>query len=250
MLRDDQQNVAWTVQVLERVEALGLYKRMPDLFDSLLQAVKQNMPAGAMPFVRHDAKGVETIALDFPLRVQMALSAKVQFTYAAGHLLRGHLTEIFGHARRAIEGAGIAYRSRVEPDIADVYMATDRRQLIRRTATATILPTTDPLTADLNADIDFASQQIHNNLTSLVNRLRQSFTVTDGQWRYRVELTYHELDHNDEAAFLRYAIWLLSTAGRVALLLAASFDLPHSPWHQAHNEFRGEVERLRTRFGP
>jgi hypothetical protein len=64
-----------------------------------------------MPFIRRDANGVETITLDFALRAQMVLSARMQLTYAACHLLRGHLTEIFGHARRAIEGAGIAYLS-------------------------------------------------------------------------------------------------------------------------------------------
>ena len=143
-----------------------------------------------MPFIRWDANGVKTITLDFALRAQMVLSARMQLTYAACHLLRGHLTEIFGHARCAIEGAGIAYLSRAEPDIADVFMTTDRGQLIRRTRTNTILPTIDPLTADLNTDIDFASQQIHNNFTSLVNRRSQSFTVNGGRWHYRVEVNY------------------------------------------------------------
>jgi len=107
----------------------------------------------------------------------MSTSAYQEFLVAGGHLFRGQISQAYGHIRRAIEGAGIAYLSKTKPEIGDYFRNNDRNKFRNETSTKKILPPTDPLTAQLYNSVDKASSQVHNNFTSFANRLKESFKV-------------------------------------------------------------------------
>ncbi len=121
MLKGDQHNIQITITLLSKHGIYGLYEPSIKLFEELFPAIQSNSSKNATSFFRKTAGGIEIPAYDFQLRFYMILSAQQQFLFAVGHLLRGHITEVAGHIRRAIEGAGIAYLSKSKPEIAEYF---------------------------------------------------------------------------------------------------------------------------------
>ncbi len=153
-------------------------------------------------------------------------------------------SQAYGHIRRAIEGAGIAYLSKSKPEIGDYFRENDRDRFRKHTTTKKILPTTDPLTAQLYHSVDMASSQVHNNFKSFASRLKESFKVEGTKYSFKYTLHIHEVYQENLGYFLNACLWNLRAAERVFFLFAASFDLPKGPWHQTHGHFRGELDRL------
>ena len=75
----------------------------------------------------------------------------------AGHLFRGHVSEVFKDVRRAVEAAGIAYLAKSEPDLGDVFLSTDRKAMRNRTTSAKLFPrdSNDPLLVLLRETFDY-----------------------------------------------------------------------------------------------
>ena len=153
---------------------MALLENVCTLSDALPREVEADLQTtGADPFSRVDSSGNTIEAWDFILRSFMLQSAEMQYLHAVGHLMRGHSLELFGHARTMIENAGIAYLSRTEPDLGHIYLGLSAGNYRSRTASAKILPTSDPLTAALNEAFAYASEIFHSNFISVAG---QSFS--------------------------------------------------------------------------
>jgi hypothetical protein len=175
------------------------------------------------------------------MRAYLALSAPQQFYMATANLLRGHVSDVFPHVRRAVEGAGIAYLSVSEPDLGDLFVSNDRAGFRTRTRTDRILRRDDPITNDLWVSNDFANRQVHNNIESFSSRMRHS--VPDGT--LRIDIQYHEVDAESISHFLNACLWMLRVAERVARALAASFSLPGDhDWYVMLDYYRRLVDGL------
>lgn len=250
----DQINAAESRKLLESVGLMAPLEEVSSLFNSLPREVEADLrSSGVDPFARADDSGDFVDTFDFLLRILMLQSAGMQFLHAVGHLLRGHSLELFGHARTMIENAGIAYLSKAEPDLGEVYI---RRQseYRSRTTSAKILPTADPLTAELNEAFSKASEMFHSNFISVAARIRTQFHENDGKRDFSNEMKFHDIDADDPKFFLQNAGWLVRQSGRVLRLFAAAFGLPDCVWYRRLERFEQEsmatLERLRPQLFP
>ena len=234
VLDADQTNLQGSLSWLHQLGILDHYERLFLLFDALFESLKiEHDRVKKNPLIRTTEDGTNVPALDFLLRCFMTISARQQLLFATGHLLRGHIMEIASHIRRAIEGAGIAYLSKSEPDLGDIFYRNDRALLTKRTPKSKILPATDPLTAELNGDVDLVNKLTHNNFESFASRMKHSFTTDEKKWSFDFKIYYHEIDLKEPGHFLRVSLLILRIGELVARLLAASQDLPStSSWYQ------------------
>lgn len=245
MLEADESNVSSSLTLLGHYEILEMYDRLTPLYDELDKEIQKHVTSSSsFPFARTDASGNQVLAWDLILRLYMSMSAYQEFLIAGGHLFRGQISQSYGHIRRAIEGAGIAYLSKTKPEIGDYFRNNDRKKFRNETTTKKILPSDDPLTAQLYNSVDMASSQVHNNFTSFASRLKESFKVEGTRYDFKYALSIHDVDQDSLGYFLNICLWNLRMAERVFLLLAASFDLPKGAWHQSHEKFRSDLDRL------
>jgi hypothetical protein len=214
---------------------------MLDLISNLSVEVQQYISSSTAPFIR-SANGTVTIPWDLKLRMHMIHSAWNQFTFAISHLLRAQASESYGHVRRAIEGAGIAYLSKSEPDVAELYGAGDEKKLWNRTKTNTILPPLDPLTSDLNRMVREASSQVHNNFRSFAKRLEEEILDEGKKAHYKFKAHFYEADDSLKH-FWQVSYFILEAGYLVMRLLAESCDLPKGNWHRQLDSFKADLEK-------
>jgi len=242
ILDDDQANIQTSTELLKKYSIYELYEQVvPNLFSQLLPALQPNTPPGYFPFTRKTSGGLEVPTYDFVLRLFMFQSAHEQFIFAVGHLLRGHLSQIPGHLRRAIESAGIAYLSKSKPELGEVFMSGDAKKLRNATSTRTILPPDDPVTAPLIGSMDFAISLTHSNFISFANRAEHSLQMDGSKWSISIAL---DLYRTDLGGFIRMSLWFLRVMERVLRALAASFDLPDCNWSAELDQFRARLDQL------
>jgi hypothetical protein len=244
VLEADESNIPITVNLLTQYDILELYERVvPELFDKLLPAVEKAAPPDYSPFTR-EAGDAEVPAYDFILRLFMLQSAHQQYGLSLGHLYRGHGSEVPGHLRRAIESAGIAYLSKSKPELGDIFISGDANKLRNATRTQTILPPTDPLTADLLKSINLASELTHNNFISFVSSVaKHDISIKDNRWSVGLTLALH--GPTDLGEFLRLTLLMLRAMERVLHVFAASFNLPStSDWFNDLEQLRVRLDRL------
>ena len=242
LLSIDEQNAKAGLVLLDRYGVISVIEVMNHLFSELTEAVTRlaSESTERSPFVLNDDGSLD-FRNDARMRVYLALSAPQQFYMATSNLLRGHVSDVFPHVRRAVEGAGIAYLSLTEPDIGDLFVANDRAAFRTRTRTDRILRRDDPLTNELWMSNDFANRQIHNNIESFASRMRHS--APDGA--FRIDIQYHELDADSLSHYMNACIWMLRVAERVARALAASFSLPADDvWYSMLTYYRQLVDGL------
>jgi hypothetical protein len=235
----DQRKLAELAPVLAEHGLMPLLERISGLFEELPGATQTVFDAkGINPYVRRTSEGVQR-AWDFVLRVFMGQSAHAQYLHSVAHLLRGHSFEIFGHVRTMIENAGIAALSVREPDVADIYLDIERQdEFKRRTGASRILPTSDPLTADLNSDFATASRTFHSNFVAVAGRVQSQFeTSQEGRISFTSEMRFHDTSATDPSWLLRHAGWLARVSARCLRLLGMSLDLAGSGWF-------GKLDRL------
>jgi len=238
VLDDDQANIQTSTDLLKKYSIYELYEQVPNLFDNLLPALQRNTTAGYFPFIRKTPGGLDVPTYDFVLRLFMFQSVHEQFIFAVGHLLRGHLSQIPGHLRRAIESAGIAYLSKSKPQLGEIFMSGDPKKLRNATSTKTILPPNDPVTAPLIGSMDFANSLTHSNFISFANRAEHSLQMDASKWSISIAI---DLYRTDLGGFLGMSLWFLRVMERVLRVLAASLDLPDCDWSAG-------LERYRTRL--
>jgi hypothetical protein len=93
----DEVNIPVSIDLLKKYGIYDLYeKAVPHLLGGLLPALQATTPPGYFPFTRKTDAGLEIPTYDFVLRLFMLQSAREQYVFAAGHLLRGHLSQIPG----------------------------------------------------------------------------------------------------------------------------------------------------------
>jgi hypothetical protein len=243
-LEFDQANIEESRKLLESRGLVVLLERIPSLFDALPREIEAvHRESGQNPYVRKDASGTDTEAWGFILQVYMVQSAGMQFLHAAGHLLRGHSYETFGHARTMIESAGIAYLAKLEPDLGDAYLDLVRRKEFRnRTSSDKILPKSDGLTKDLNDEFSTASSIFHSNFVSIAGRIGTQFTTTNGKIDFSNEMKFHDIDADNPREYLMHAGWLVRTSARVLRLFGAAFSLPDCVWYRRLETFETDVQ--------
>ncbi len=241
ILEIDEANLKGILAEFRQNGILKFFERMLALIDSLNPLVQELVnSSSASPFTR-SADGVVRIPWDLRLRMHMLHSAWNQYAFAISHLLRAQASEVHGHVRRAIEGAGIAYLSKSEPDIAELYGSGDKK-LRNRTQTNQILPKTDQLTADLNRLVREASGQVHNNFRSFAKRLEEEIQDEGAKAHYKFTFHVYEAD-NSTRHFWEMSHFILESGYFVARLLAESFNLPKGDWHKELQDFKTDLER-------
>jgi hypothetical protein len=117
VLQQDEQYVSKSIQALRHYGLWELLESMPTLFGALQREVEHLWSSSPQDFLTsQEPNGDLRPSWNGILRLHMMLSAHQQFVFAASHLLRGHVTEVYGHVRRAIEGAGISYLSMTDTE--------------------------------------------------------------------------------------------------------------------------------------
>src|SRR5207253_9722096 len=142
ILEIDEANLKGILADFRQNGILEFFERMLALLDRLNPPVQELVNSSPRSQFTRLADGVVRIPWDLRLRMHMLHSAWNQYAFAISHLLRAQASEAHGHVRRAIEGAGIAYLSKTEPDTAELYGLGDKK-LRNRTQTNQILPKTD-----------------------------------------------------------------------------------------------------------
>ena len=241
ILEIDEANLKGILADFKQNGILKFFERMLALLDSLTPLVQERVSSSSTsPFTR-SADGVVRIPWDLRIRMHMLHSAWNQYAFAISHLLKAQASEVYGHVRRAIEGAGIAYLSKSEPDIAELYGSGDKK-LRNRTQTNQILPKTDPFTADLNRLVREASGQVHNNFRSFAKRLEEEIQDEGAKAHYKFKSHVYEAD-NSTKHFWEVSHFILESGYFVAGLLAESFNLPKGDWHKELEDFKTDLER-------
>jgi hypothetical protein len=214
VLYADEDNVRFSIKELGDLGILQLFDASILIFDELSHEIERKLSASLK--LDRKATGLPT---HISVRLYFAASARQQFVLGLGHLLRGHVTEVFGHVRRAIEGAAIGNLIKSEPDTADLFRNRSRKEFRARTTTGKILPRDgSPLAQSLNKMLDAASKRVHNNFESYEQRLTESFRADHSGYHYKNELFTHEISEENLNYFLSVAIWILRAEELVACI--------------------------------
>ena len=247
----DEHNLGETRTMFQHYGLLDLFERMPGLLESLRREIEQHLGSVQDSLARADAAGNLHHRWDMILRVYMALSVWQQLVMAAGHLFRGHVSEVFKDVRRAVEAAGIAYLARLEPDLGAVFLSTDRNAMRNRTTSAKLFPrdSNDPLLVRLRERFDYGSQQSHNNFSSFAARVASDTYIGDDE-RLHIKTKFDLCEMADHGYVVGIAVWLLRAAECTALLLARSFDLPDCVWYRRLESYRRDLDEAAHRLAP
>jgi hypothetical protein len=243
-LRLDEHNIGESKKLLESHGLMVLFEEVCRLFNSLPREIEADLrDSDRDAFARTDDSGKIVPARDFILRTLMLQSAGMQYLHAVGHLLRGHCFEMFGHARTMIENAGVAYLSKAEPDLGDLYFDSSDITYRNRTPSSKLLPKGDPLTSELKNSFDHASEIFHSNFISVAGRMKTNFTVERGIREFRNEMQFHDVRGDRPEMFLGHAAWLLRVGARVLRLFASAFSLSDCVWYRRFETFERDRDR-------
>ena len=246
VLQADELNLQANIKLFRNHGVLDQYERMFLLYDELLDAVQQDhRQNNRNPLFKTTTAGGDSPDHNFVLKCLMFLSARQQLVFAAGHLLRTHVSEISCHVRRAIEAAGIAYLSMSDPDLGEIYVNADRKEFSKRTAEDDILPESNALTNVLREAMGVVNELTHSNFMSFVQRIKFDYTSNGEEWSYKFDLFYHEVNNPRNDHNLRTALWMLRVGERLARLFGITFELPgESGWFQHLDDFKNRLDLL------
>lgn len=242
----DESNVRDIQVALERLHLMGLLEEVVTLIDSLVREITPGSdPSDENRFLRRDADGAERKNWNVFLRMVMLHSARDEYLHALSHVLRGHSHELFGHARAMIENVGVAYLSKSEPELGEVYFGYKKGNYRTRTGSTKILPESDKLTRDLGTAFKLASELTHANFVAAANRFDNDFAAEGDEIKALTSMFFHDVEREEMVPFVRNVGWLLRTAARVLRLFGAAFSLPDCVWYRRLELFeRGVGEAL------
>ncbi len=234
MLETDQYNIQISNKLFSEHGIEQYVEQCFERFDEILKRFYNTFPPNDVPFWEEGGKPKSHVLL----RIIMLLSANTQFHLAAAHLLRGQANEIWGHARRAIEAAGIAHLTLLKPELGQLYLDGNIKAFKTQTKTLLILPLEDPDTIQLNADIEAANQRLHQNWVSTASRIGHDMQILGERFTFRLS---HRLYDDDVKTVLVNAIWLFRVIERTLRLFAKVFEIRDA-------DFRTGLDTLRDRL--
>jgi len=171
LLKKDQNIVESRLDQFEEIGILELFDRMLSLMNDLISEVEAY---GKPDLSRKPTDSSRNVDND-RLRLHMLGVVLGQFIFGFSHVCRAQPSEAYGHLRRAIEAAGIAYTAKSEPDIGKVYARGDEKAFWRRIKRHRILPIDDPMTHELDKMMEQASSKLHSNLQSVAGHIEEDF---------------------------------------------------------------------------
>lgn len=247
ILEMDQHNIEVSRKLLQSKGLLDLLERIPGLFDALEAEIAAHVkekrlatpPSADLTIEEKDLRH-----LNFILRISMAQTARMQFIFAVGHLLRGHTGEIFSHARSMIESAGIAHLSLRDPELATLYIDDERGKFTAHTKRDKILPKSDQKTMALNDMYNLASSLTHNNFRTIIERHEIRIEDEQGRPEFTHLLKYHDVDEDNPSLLLQRACWLLNATILVLSLLTHAFQLEDCVLHRRIEHFDADLKKI------
>ena len=251
-IEKDEEMISLTRKLLAEWKLLPLFERVPPLFSSMMRENEQQSQHRPELLLTEE-DGSKGLNWDCVLRIFMAQSASMQFLYAMGHLLRGHLSEINGHIRTMIECSGIAYLARIRPELklGTLYHCDDKkyRKVTRkndlfpeRPKDSVIIDPIADLRADLRTLYDRASWMFHSNLAAVVSKVDVRVESTkESSLRFENTMSFHDAATN-ERLYVVQAGSFASTVFRVLRLFAAAFELPDGIWRRRLAEYEREMK--------
>lgn len=98
------------------------------------------------------------------------------------------------------------------------------------------------MTEPLNKLVQEASSQVHNNFKSFAMRLEEDILDEGVKAHYRFNAHVYESD-NSLKHFWAVSFFILKSGYFVNKLLAESFDLQNTGWHNQLEDFKTDLER-------
>lgn len=231
MLENDQLNIDISDRLLVEHGLEEYFGQCLGLFDDMLKIFYKTFPPNNVPFWDEGGKPKSHLLL----RIVMLLSANTQFHLATSHLMRGQASEIWGHARRAIEAAGIAHLSLSKPELGQLYLDGDIKAFKNQTKTLHILPPDLSNTKQLNVDIERANQRLHQNWVSTASRIGHDMQILGNRFTFAL---HHHVYDRDLETVLENATWLLQVIERSSRLFADSFEIQDSAFWTNQDRLR------------
>lgn len=246
VLMKDEQNVEVAKNELGKIGVTDFFEELLRLIDVLRDITAEHAVSLASPFTR-SSSGSVVVPANLRLRFHMLNSAYSQFVFAASHLYRCQASEAYGHTRRAIEAAGIAYLTKSKSDIGDIYFSGDTKKLRNNTKRRMLFPEGNTLTERLCNLYDEASAQQHNNMISMVKRIEEEIIDRGETAHYQYKTSVH--DQDDSMRHVWSVSYHILTSGYfVVKVLADSFDLPSLSWHQELENYKSRIDRFNVPF--
>jgi hypothetical protein len=245
VLKKDQRIVDSRLDQFEQIGILELFDRMLKLIDDLTSEVEEH--TANLTFPRSPTNSYQNV-VDWNDRLRLHMLGVVvgQFIFAVSHVCRAQPSEAFGHMRRAIEAAGIAYTSKLEPDIGRVYGAGDEDKFWTRIKRHKILPNDDPMTSELNKMMKRASSKLHSNMRSVAGSVEEDFEFKGSRVEISFSFLINELNPSIEAIW-EVCSYLLRAMYHVARLFEVSFSLPEASWHHRLESYRADIDEFDSR---
>ena len=195
LLKRDQNIVESRLDQFGAIGILELFDRMLKLMNDLISEVEAY---GKPDLSRKPTDSSRNVDND-RLRLHMLGVVLGQFMFAFSHVCRAQPSEAYGHMRRAIEAAGIAYTAKSEPDIGKVYARGDEKAFWRRIKRHRILPKDDPMTHELNRMMEQASSKLHSNLQSVAGHIEEDFEFQEPRVEITIKFLINELNPGIES---------------------------------------------------
>jgi hypothetical protein len=178
-------------------DSVSLVEDLIDLYKLLGQMIKES---GVNP---HD---------DIVSASQFLLACRYQLTLGALALLRGHLSDSFYFARKAIELCAFAARVKKHPHLAWVWLrAGDNRtsyeKYREKFSPGKLFPEDHTVLGILYDRYDLCSKHSHPSIFSLAGQIETKQTAT----KFSIKFNYFELDSKDSSEPIRTLLWAVDT---------------------------------------
>lgn len=168
---------------------------------------------------------------------------KFQYIFAVWHLFRAQPSEAYGHMRRAIEAAGIAYTATSDPQLAKVYGSGNEKRLWPRIKSDRILPPRNPLTRELNLMMKHAASRLHSNLKSVERNIEEDFEFRGACVEMSFGFRINELNPDAESVWEDVS-YILNAMDYICRLFAAKYSLPNGSWLTRLERYRSDINEL------
>ncbi len=178
-------------------DSVSLVQDLVDLYKLLAEMVKKS--------------GVEPRD-EIITAAQFLLACRYQLTLGALAALRGHLTDSFSFARKAIEFCAFAARVKKHPHLAMVWLrAADGEAAYEKYrekfSPGKLFPEDHVVLGELGDRYDQCSKRFHPSIYSVASHIKVERTSTD----FNMTFDYFELKDTDPSEPVRTFLWIIDT---------------------------------------
>lgn len=186
---------------------------------------------------------------------QFLMACRYQLTLGALAIVRGHLTDSFFFARKAIELCAFAARVKKHPHLAMVWLCAgdddaSYEKYREKFSPGKLFPEDQATLGELSDRYDICSKHIHPSLYSFLGHIETVRTERE----FNIKFNYFQLRRKDPSEPIRTFLWVADTHFRILRVfeevLSDVITYDRQKWEVQRNAIEGKIAVHKEKWRP